>query len=59
MQWQDADNAPFAELHGPTLPGCLLQALGSSHTDFQKKKRKKKSLQEQEFHVNKHHTGTS
>lgn len=49
MQWQDADNAPFAELHGPTLPGCLLQALGSSHTDFQKKKGKKRVYKSRNF----------
>lgn len=60
MQWQDAGKAPFAEHLGPTLPAFWLPSASTQLKSHRlPKKKKKKSLQEQEFHVNKHHTGMS
>lgn len=57
VQSQDAGNTPFIEHHGPSLPALWPSAASAQlepHRPF-----KKRSLQEQELHVNKHRTSMS
>lgn len=59
VQWQDAGNMPFTEHHGPSLPALWPSAASAQLESHRPFKKKKKSLQDWELHVDKHHTSIS